>query len=469
MCRSPSEDDVIMKRFDDGRREAFRSFVKYPGLRCGRFASAVMVFVMQTSFPFSCARSVAVLVAVVLCSVRPAYPAESAAEARVEATGTTKAASVAAVVIAMSAIRDNSSAADHLSATNPVSTKAADGYSSPAIIVIPGPNGLTIASKDLAALDAFEQLLNAANRGSRAAPVAVFYLKHAKAEDVAAELNKILSNAESDSGSSTTNRSDSSRPKALVTGTVKITAETRLNALLVQANRADQMTVERLLRTLDLKDSPRDVEVLPKPRMIAVEHAQAQDIADVVRQVYADRVVVPQPQPQAPQGRGRGMAMLTRGMMGGGPGQRQPQQDPSKRIAIGVDTRTNTLVIAAVDPMFEEVKQLVRELDAASAEQDDAVQVVTLHRTSAIAVEQALAAYGGDAVQDYTLATNSATSRAASSNSASPPWATQGYGWPYGGQRPLGNNRMPGGSSSPNQGFGGQRRLRYTAWGRPGQ
>ena len=44
--------------------------------------------------------------------------------------------------------------------------------------------------------------------------------------------------------------------------------------LLVQANRADQMTVERLLRTLDLKDSPRDVEVLPKPRMIAVEHAR---------------------------------------------------------------------------------------------------------------------------------------------------------------------------------------------------
>ena len=130
----------------------------------------------------------------------------------------------------------------------------------------------------------------------------------------------------------------------------------------------------------------------------------------MVRQVYADRVVVPQPQPQAPQGRGRGMAMLTRGMMGGGPGQRQPQQDPSKRIAIGVNTRTNTLVIAAVNPMFEEVKQLVRELDAASAEQDDAVQVVTLHRTSAIAVEQALAAYGGDAVQDYTLATNSATS-----------------------------------------------------------
>ena len=101
--------------------------------------------------------------------------------------------------------------------------------------------------------------------------------------------------------------SDISWRRALATGPIKITPETRLNALLVLANRADQDTVERLLKTLDLKESPEDIAVSPKPRLIPVEYARAKDIADVVRQVYADRLVVAQGQVQ--QGRGAGIAM----------------------------------------------------------------------------------------------------------------------------------------------------------------
>ena len=89
--------------------------------------------------------------------------------------------------------------------------------------------------------------------------------------------------------------------------------------------------------------------------------------------------------------------MMMRGMMGGGPGGPggggpggggpgggfggfgggQNRADQANRIAIGVDTHTNTLVIAAVDTLFEEVKQFVQELDTANAEQHETVQVIS--------------------------------------------------------------------------------------------
>ena len=78
--------------------------------------------------------------------------------------------------------------------------------------------------------------------------------------------------------------------------------------------------------------------------MIPVEYAKAKDIADVLRQVYVDRLVVARNQPR--QGRRGGIASLMRGMMGTGGGQGQNPSDAATRISIGVDTHTNTLVIA---------------------------------------------------------------------------------------------------------------------------
>ena len=187
----------------------------------------------------------------------------------------------------------------------------AQGKSPAPIIVIPGPNGLTITSEDLEALDEFERLLGTAAGGSGSGPLKVFFLKYAKAQDVAELLDKFLAGGASGS-------EGSSGHKALVTGPIKITPEPRLNALMVLANRADQDTVEQLLaKVFDLKESPEDVAVAPKPRMIAVAYARAKDIAEVLRQVYADRLTVAQGQDQ--QGRGGFVPFFMR-MGGGGPG-----------------------------------------------------------------------------------------------------------------------------------------------------
>ena len=99
--------------------------------------------------------------------------------------------------------------------------------------------------------------------------------------------------------------------------------------------------------------------------MIPVEHARAKDIADVLRQVYADRLVVsPRISSRAGRGgflpghdggNGRRRSWRRPGGFGGPPaaaGQGgQNQRDNANRISIGVDTRTNNLVVSATDPV----------------------------------------------------------------------------------------------------------------------
>ena len=214
--------------------------------------------------------------------------------------------------------------------------------------------------------------------------------------------------------------------------------------------------------------------------MIPVQHQRAADIAEELRQIYADRLVVAQQ--QGPQGgRGGFLPMLMRGMGGGfggggfgGRGQggqggqgSQNRRDAANRVAIGVDARTNTLIISATDPLFNEIKQLVQEMDVAAASENETVRVVTLHRASAAAVEQALAAYAGNAVQANPSQAKSQPANG-NTNSSSPPWwASRGVGGQPFGQPSMGNGGGQG-NFSPFQGFGG-RRSRFGGQGPGGQ
>ncbi len=324
--------------------------------------------------------------------------------------------------------------AEHAATSPPAKSK------SPApIVVMPGPHGLIIASDDTEALDEFEHLLDLlAGSGGNGRKVSVFYLKYAKATDVTETLGQIMAGSTTTSPASSQSdggggnpmmamfggqfggfggrfggggrrgRNNAAAPSntegattatiptpagrtGLATGPIKITADQRLNALLVRANRADLDTIEELLKVLDQKDSPEDISVATKPRLIAVENYAAQEIADIVKQVYADRLV---DNPSA-NPRGRFFAMMASRM--GGQSNQSGADVP--KMSISVDTRTNSLIVAAPDALFEEVKQLVAQLDTAAGDQNQTMRVVTLHRTSSSAIEEALAAIAGDSVQ----------------------------------------------------------------------
>jgi type II secretory pathway component GspD/PulD (secretin) len=347
----------------------------------------------------------------------------------------------------------------------------------PPIFVMPGPNGLVIASEDTAALDEFQRLLDTLTSGAQAAAggTTVFYLTHAKAAQAAETLERILAGTISApiSSAAGTPGAAGSGPSVLGTllqsgggrrGPVHITPDERLNALIVQANSADIDTIEQMIRVLDQKEGPEEVAISPKPRLIPVTNKDAKEIADIVREVYADRMV------QTPMQAARPMMMEAMaqmyagaaaaqrgGGMGGGGGSRLGRRsDDQPKLALSVDAKSNSLIVVASDSLFQEVKQLVEQLDVMASEQKESIRVVTLHDTGSEAIRQALAAMAGPSARFTTVPGAGGTQQTAANL---PPWM-RGNG-PSGAQTAAGGLQpWQTGAFQPGQGrfgFGGGR------------
>jgi type II secretory pathway component GspD/PulD (secretin) len=265
------------------------------------------------------------------------------------------------------------------------------------IIISSGPGGILIASDDLEALDELEELFsNVAGRSSTTGrEYAVFYLKYSKASTIAEVLAAIFggkaggsdrgligdmaSNALGDVGGALMGDlllGGGGSSGSFTSASVDVVPDARLNALIVHAKPADLDTVEQLLKILDQRTGPEDVVADGQPRAIPVYNTSVTRVAEVVQQLYQDRMA-------------SGGAMSPQEMMRmirGGPNTDQQIQ----KMAIAVDADNNMLIVRAPDPLFEEVKALVAELDATQADSPEITRVVSLKHSNSSSVQKAL-------------------------------------------------------------------------------
>jgi type II secretory pathway component GspD/PulD (secretin) len=187
---------------------------------------------------------------------------------------------------------------------------------------------------------------------------------------------------------------------------LRIVPEIRSNALFVSGPAEQVQQVEQVLKILDSSELPESLRDRV-PRMIPVEHADVSEVAAVVENVYKDYTTAPGAQGKGgPQGQNGNMNPLAL-LMGGG----QPQQDnrPGRgiRMTIGVDTRTNTLVVSADDALFRQVESLVSALDQAALEANRTVRVISLEHANSQIVQQALSSLVGRVKVSSTGGSNS--------------------------------------------------------------
>lgn len=265
------------------------------------------------------------------------------------------------------------------------------------ILVTIGEQGLMIASEDTQALDEFEELFRTLSdrlfAGSR--QLTIFYLRYAKAE-VAGEFVKQfvgLSSGSSSGGGTLLGNiagaalgggggggiigsllgggGGSSASVSLSKGT-SVIADPRLNALVVQATPKELDFIEELLQVLDRADSPEVIETVPRPRAIPVIHADAEDVAEVVRSVYATRLAggdagrSRQPSPEdflkimtGQKNTGKEIAAAIGEQVG---------------ITISVDSRRNALIVIAPQSLFDEIQDLVADLDYATPGREETIR-----------------------------------------------------------------------------------------------
>jgi type II secretory pathway component GspD/PulD (secretin) len=191
------------------------------------------------------------------------------------------------------------------------------------------------------------------------------------------------------------------------TGTV-IIPDLRLNALLVHATARELDTMEQLLKVIDQPSSPEDVQTAARPRLIPLINTKADEVAAVLRQVYTGRLQADGSQPRQPS-----PEEFIRALRGGRGGSQQSQRKTEEqKVTIGVDTRTNSLVVSAPEYLFNEIKELVDRLDTAVTQADEAVRVVTLKNSNPAVIQRTITAVLGDQVKTSTPANGGATSAA---------------------------------------------------------
>ncbi len=180
------------------------------------------------------------------------------------------------------------------------------------------PNGILIASEDTVALDKFEtmlrQVLGPVSGGPSTKGFTVYFLKYCRAEVAQQLISNILGGTTSDAGGGSligdmasnlmgggggilgallggsSGGSGAAVTTVQGTGTVSLVADARLNCLIVQGMPVDVQLIEQLLKVIDREDSITDIETAGTPHIIPIQFMPAENVANVVREAYADRM-----------------------------------------------------------------------------------------------------------------------------------------------------------------------------------
>ncbi len=279
------------------------------------------------------------------------------------------------------------------------------------VVVAPSGNNLIIASDDLEALDRLQAMVEAlALSAPKRTTWTVFYLRTADATETATMLGHLFP---SGSVSQTTDPGSSTLMGGLTGGlssfgsslmdmtglsnlassnALRIVPEVRSNALYVSGPTDLVRQVEDVLKVLDASELPESMRDRV-PRMIVVEHADVDEVAGIIENVFKDYMTAPAAVPGGGGGGGgfNPLAMLMAAGAGGG----DAKQKRGIRLTLGVDGRTNSLIVSADENLFRQVEVVVKNLDQAALEANRTIRVVTVNQANSQLVSQALGSLMG--------------------------------------------------------------------------
>ncbi len=337
-------------------------------------------------------------------------------------------------------------------------TAAQDDSEPSDIVIYRGPTGLVITCDDPKVLAEFEQLVRMVTDQmmSGAAEPTVFYLKYVTAKS-AEELLKSLLAGDSSGGTAVSGggggllgnvlgemggglvggllglgggaggASATSVSGGMASGEVTIIADPRLNSLLVTANPIDLDLVDQLLKIIDKEDSPLRIETQGVPHIIPVIHSSAEEIADIVKQAFADKLG------QSASGGGGGgggqqrqqpspqeFIEALRGAGGGGGrgGTRGASELKPQTMTVSVDKKNNALIVTASNSLAEQVRAFVETIDQASETGGEKIEVVQLNGAKTELFQNALKSMFGEKAKTNSNSGSGSTTASTPSGSS---------------------------------------------------
>lgn len=358
------------------------------------------------------------------------------------------------------------------------------------IIVQFTPAGMVIASEDSEALDVFQGLMESFASPStlQSELPTIIWLKYIEAEIAAELVSSVLGGGESTIASAVDTvtgglgggmlgllgmgmgggggggAAPSARSILTSTGSVNIVPDARLNALIIHANPIDMQMIEMILEKIDIQESPEDIETVAKPMLIPVIYQDANDVANVVKSVFGERIAGAQ---RSSSGGGRGGQPSPQDFFnalrggGGRGGASQAAKSERTKISVAVDAKSNSLVVIATPQDFAEIQQLVEALDQSSMVTEETI--ITYAPSGKVNPDVLKAALESILGTQAKSTSESSSSSSSSNNNSSSPSTPSSSPSPEDIQRRIEFFRSrfggggPGGSGGGFRGMGGGR------------
>lgn len=186
----------------------------------------------------------------------------------------------------------------------------------------------------------------------------------------------------------------------MVAGTITVVADSRLNRVIAQGTTRDIELVENYLKIIDKDSSLIEIETYGTSHVIELSHANATEVAEVIREAYGDRVagsnkaVGPNQQPGQPRGqqpqpkKPEDSSSQAKKTPSGKAPESKPTRSPEPKMTIAVHEKTNSLIVTAPEALFRDVAKLAEQLDDRSKK--SVVVVPTTNVTAQLLLLKAL-------------------------------------------------------------------------------
>ena len=316
-----------------------------------------------------------------------------------------------------------------------------------------------IRSDDPEALKAAQELIRIITSNTGTGDFEVIQLNNASAVDTATLLEQMYNPQQQRRGGDTTNpfammfggfggRGSTTQPAAATEPRIRVVADPNTNSIMVKANAVDMLAIKRLLReSIDAADPVTGAAVVRTWVMPPLKYANASEVVVVLQNVYRDFM-------NASGGFGGSFGSSRGGPSPFSSGGFRPPVDSSgnrrqAQLSIGVDDRSNSLVLSCNEKMYKDIKQLVDQLEEAAKDSTKTVKVVPL-----VGIDPAVAQMAIEAIQGRTTSSSGFNGFGSSRfGGGTSPFGggSSPFGTPFGG----GMSSPFGGSTSPFGGFRG--------------
>jgi general secretion pathway protein D len=264
---------------------------------------------------------------------------------------------------------------------------------------------------------------------------------------------------------------------------VRVVADPGSNSLFVRGTPIELLTVRQLVKSLEGEEATQAAQ---KSHFITFKHAIASEVAQVIESVYHDYLGTDSQRGSFGGYPGFGFGGMSSMMMGGmSSGMSSRSSRGSSRggsmlgggtdangnprphpLAIGVDERSNSLIVMSNESLFNQIKTLTDELEKQAAGAVRTVKVVSIKGMDPALVEQAIQAFQGNRSTQQSggsrqsgmggspFGGSSRSSGMGGSPYGGSPYGGSSYGSPYSGRSSYGGSPY-GGSSYGGSPYGG--------------